>query len=97
MAKVIVKGFLSIREAMGGLVQVEMEPQPPRVSRLLDMLAERFGPRLAEEIYLPGGQEVRPHLQVLVNGHHFRSQPGGLEHGLQDGDQVVIFPPITGG
>lgn len=97
MPKVTVKGFLAIKEAMDGLAQVEMQPQPPSLSRLLAQLAERFGPSMTEEIYLPGGQQARPHLQVLINGIHYRNLPGGLEHELQDGDLVVIFPPITGG
>ena len=58
---------------------------PLTVARLLDSLRERGGAFRAE---LAAGRAVR----VAIN--HAVAQPDDV---LSDGDEVALFPPVTGG
>ena len=58
---------------------------PPTVAKLLDTLRERGGPFRSE---LGAGRAVR----VAVN--HAVARPDDVVH---DGDEVALFPPVTGG
>jgi molybdopterin synthase sulfur carrier subunit len=40
--------------------------------------------------------EVRPYITILVNGENIRDLEA-LATSLSDGDEVAIFPPVSGG
>jgi molybdopterin synthase sulfur carrier subunit len=42
------------------------------------------------------GNELRPHVRVLVNGHDCELAQG-LETTVSEDDQIAVFPPIAGG
>ncbi len=65
--------------------EVPMPPDVRDVAGLLDWLRAR-GPRYAEALQ---NQAV---VRVAVNHDYV-----GLGHPVQDGDEVAIFPPVTGG
>ena len=74
-----------LREALGrGAEQVEL-PADSSVATLLDALRGRGGPWAAE---LAAGRAVR----VAVNQE--MTDPAAT---LRDGDEVALFPPVTGG
>ena len=56
-----------------------------RVDQLVDWLASR-GPGYAAALAEPGS------VRVAVNQEHV-----GLGHPVRDGDEVALFPPVTGG
>ena len=62
---------------------------------VVDALAQRHGPRVAEE--LRGASGLREGLSLLVNGRNALSLPDRFETRLQDGDEVVITVQVTGG
>jgi molybdopterin synthase sulfur carrier subunit len=65
--------------------ELELPPQVNDVNALLQWLKSR-GPGYAEALKDP--QTVR----VAVNQDYV-----GPEHAIRDGDEVAIFPPVTGG
>lgn len=74
-----------LREALGrGSEQVDL-PDASSVATLLDALRGRGGPWAAE---LAAGRAVR----VAVNQE--MTDPAAT---LRDGDEVALFPPVTGG
>lgn len=64
---------------------IDPPPQVATVEALLDWLRSR-GPNFAEAL------KNLDIVRVAVNQRHV-----GREHGLQPGDEVAIFPPVTGG
>ena len=56
-----------------------------RVDQLVDWLASR-GPGYAAALAERGS------VRVAVNQEHV-----GLDHPVRDGDEVALFPPVTGG
>jgi sulfur-carrier protein len=65
--------------------EIDLPPQVEDVAGLLDWLKGR-GPRHAEAL---GNPAV---VRVAVNQEYV-----GPEHKLRDGDEVAVFPPVTGG
>ena len=93
--KVKVRTFLTMKEATRGRSSVEVEIDGGTILSLLQDLGDRFGEDFTSRIFEQGGlsQEVL----VLVNGRNIFSLQDGLETSLGEGDEVAIFPPITGG
>jgi molybdopterin synthase sulfur carrier subunit len=91
MARVIVKMFATVREAAGtDSVQVEAE----NVLELLETLKSMFGVRFSRTVSDLGSDQDR--IVILINGRN----PGralALSRDLSEGDEVAIFPPVSGG
>ena len=65
--------------------EIDLPPQVHDVDGLLDWLRAR-GPGYAEALRNPAV------VRVAVNHEYV-----GLEHPLENGDEVAVFPPVTGG
>lgn len=79
---VSVKFFASYKELLGeDQILLEFD-QPLTVGDLLDILKERY-PALASQGYMP---------LTACNLKHVSKR-----HSLADGDEVAIFPPVSGG
>jgi molybdopterin synthase sulfur carrier subunit len=91
MARVTVKMFATVREAAGASsVQLEVKD----TAELLAVLKETYGPHLSEII--DGYLSDPDRLVLLINGRN----PGRslvLSEDLSSGDEVAIFPPVSGG
>jgi len=91
---ITVKFFYNFREATGK-DRIEIAGTKD-VRSLLNKLVERFGQKLAEQLYEPDREKLRNTVNILVNGHGIMT-PHGLGTRLNDGDVVAIFPPVCGG
>ncbi len=80
--EVLVKFFAMARQAVG---QKDMEIQVERRTKVEDLLE-----RLIQEN--PELEEMRDILLVSVN-----KERADMEHPLEEGDEVAIMPPVTGG
>ena len=89
---ITVKFFANFREAVGvGKIEVK---EAKDVSALFQELIAKFGHKLSEQLY--EGKSLRDTVIVLVNGKTI-SLLDGLCTKLNDGDEVAIFPPVSGG
>jgi MoaD family protein len=88
--RIKVRGYLTLRDAVGGRPDRVIEADRLTVGGLIERLAAEFGGRFAEAA--AGGALI-----VLVNGRHCSHLPDGLETELADGDEVAVFPPVAGG
>jgi sulfur-carrier protein len=91
MARVSVRLFASVREAAG---RSDCEIDASNLSALIESMTSRFGPALAKILV---GREADPEsVVILVNGMNIGRTPTGTVH-LSEGDEVAIFPPVSGG
>ena len=78
-----------------GLAYEHLElPEGTDVSSAIRRLADRHGPGFAEMLLSPSGG-LASHLVVFVNQQLV--SPGRYAHSLGDGDELKLFPAISGG
>jgi len=92
-----VKGFLTIQKAMGDQPVVAVERESVTLRALLGELCSRYGKAFSDLIFDPETNQVMDHNQILINGTHYRFFPDGMDTGLNDGDTVLLIPPVAGG
>lgn len=91
MARVSVKLFATVREAAG---VAECEVAASNLDELFDALGGTLGRGVADII--ARAEHDPDSLVVLLNGRNV--VPGSSERTkLADGDEVSIFPPVSGG
>jgi len=96
MIKVKVHSILGIKRVIGQREVEIMLPEGSRLSDLIDRMAETWGEKLSTLLFEPGCKKLYPHIRLVVNGRDiaFLNQ---METVLQDGDEVLLFPPVSGG
>ncbi len=96
MIKVRVHTILMLQEVIGQR-EVELDlPQGTNLKGLLSHMVGVWGERLSGHLFKTGTEELLPRIRVMVNGRDMQFVQG-LETVLQDGDQVHLFPPVSGG
>lgn len=91
MARVRVRMFATVREAADA---AEAELEASSLRDLIEALGTAFGPEMKRVLSRKIDDEDS--LVVLVNGRNVL--PGRYSDlRLQDGDEVAIFPPVSGG
>jgi len=87
--------YRNILRQRAGMDHENLElPNGVDVSIAVRRLAGRHGPGLAEMLLSPAG-EVSHHLVIFVNRQ--RVLPGQHSVSLAGGDEIVLFPTISGG
>ena len=90
--KVTVKYFAYLRDIFRGREeQIELQRESS-VGDLLSLLCN--SPLRREQIF--DGAALKPRMMVLKNGNHVKHL-GGLDTRLEDGDTIVLIPPVGGG
>lgn len=79
----------------GSTISIEL-PDESTVWDLLDVLFERFGEEMKNEVMEEGGLDLAPYYKVLINGRNSKLMEY-LETVLEDGQVVHVMPPIAGG
>jgi molybdopterin synthase sulfur carrier subunit len=90
MTTVTVKLFANLREQAG---KAKIEINGSDLREVLNLLAEKHE-GLGELIFDNGG--FHPFIHVMVNGISVRDKDG-LDTRLSDGDEIALFPPVSGG
>ena len=90
MAKVTVKLFANLRE-QAGKTNIEIDGNDLR--EVLNSLIEKYN-GLGELIF--NNEEFHPFIHVLVNGISVKDKDG-LDTMLSTGDEIALFPPVSGG
>ncbi|MGQ9587905.1 MAG: MoaD/ThiS family protein [Thermoplasmata archaeon] len=91
MAKVTVKMFATVREA-AGVSECTIEAKD--IADLLTRLSAKFGRKLGSALGYGKGQTDR--IVIMHNGRNIGRQATRSVK-LADGDEVAIFPPVSGG
>jgi len=94
--RVKVHTILGLKEILGGR-EIEITlPRGSALKALLSHMVERWGERLSSRLFEPGSSSLIPRIRVMVNGRDI-GFIGGMETALQEGDEILICPPVAGG
>jgi molybdopterin synthase sulfur carrier subunit len=89
------KLFADLAESAGDReVDVAVEPGST-VGDALDALFENR-PALADRVLDEDG-DIRESVNLLRNGRNVRTAEEGLDTELSEGDELALFPPVSGG
>ena len=96
MIKVRVTTILALKKILGqGEVEVSL-PAGSTVKDLLRWMIERWGGELASRLLDPGSDSPLPHVRFMVNGRSIEFLKG-LDTVLQEGDEFLMLPLVSGG
>lgn len=84
--------FANYRE-IAGSKDVIIDSRPATVQDVVDDLTGQF-PGLIPLLYLDG--ELKKYVNILVDGVSIK-ETGGLITPVKDGNEIKIFPPVSGG
>lgn len=70
-------------------------PEGGTVGDALDALVDAH-PALGERVLADDGS-LHAHVNVLVNGENVRVEGEGLDTPVESGDELAMFPPVSGG
>jgi sulfur-carrier protein len=94
--KITIHTILEIRQALGQkLIEVDL-PKDSTVEDLLAHMKKRWGEKLNSRLFHPDDGKVLEHLQIMVNGRTIRFLKG-MNTLLEEGDEVLIMPLVSGG
>ena len=89
------KLFADLADAAGGKsIAVDVDPGVT-VDDALEALFEKH-PELEDRVLDDDGS-VRQHINVLHNGSNVFTDGRGLDTELEPGDELALFPPVSGG
>ena len=96
MIRVKIRTILGIKDIVG---QRELEVSLPRGSNLAALFSwmiETWGESLSARLFHPDSLNPLPHIRLVVNGQDIGFLDG-MDTVLQDGDEILIIPPVAGG
>ena len=96
MIKVKVRTILDIKKIIGsGEVEFSV-PEESTLEELLATMAKRWGKKLSSRLFEPNSVSPLPYIRLMVNGRDIAFL-NRLETQLQEGDEILILPPVAGG
>ena len=96
MITVSLKTILALKKIIGGGQMDIVIADGATVQDLVDTMVKRWGEKIARELYDLDGTKVSSQYRLMVNGQDL-SALNGLSTRLNDNDEIIIFPIITGG
>ncbi|WP_419662870.1 ThiS-like protein [Desulfosarcina variabilis str. Montpellier] len=94
--QVQIRTSMMFREIFGNWRFSVTLPDKSTFGRLLERLVDTYGSELTPHLFEPDGTTLLSHVMFMVNGRNIRF----LNHRqtiLEDGDEVLILPPVGGG
>lgn len=90
--KLKVKLFANFREVTKNK-EVEVNVKGSTVRDVVSALVHDY-PKL--EPLMLTGQDIKPYVNILLNGRSVRDQ-GGFASKVKESDDIAVFPPVSGG
>jgi molybdopterin synthase sulfur carrier subunit len=91
-----IRTILTLKKILGkGEVEITV-PDRSTLGDLLKIMANRWGYELASHLFESKSTSVLPSIRLMVNGRDIAFL-NRMETVLQNGDEVLILPPISGG
>lgn len=96
MIKVKIHTILNLKKVIGNAEMEMLAPDRGTLRDLLEIMINRWGDELGSLLYGPDGTELLPYIRLMVNGQDINFLEG-METVLQNGDEILILPPVAGG
>ncbi len=91
-----IQTILDLKRILGKR-EVEISiPKESTLEALLVTMVDTWGDELASHLFEPNTTTPLPHIRLMVNGQDIAFL-NGMETLLQDGDEILILPPVGGG
>jgi len=91
-----VRTIVTLKKILGkGEVELSV-PERSTLGELLTTMVNRWGDELASHLFEPKSTSVLPYIRLMVNGRDIAFL-NRMETVLENGDEVLILPPISGG
>ena len=91
-----VRTILALKKILGsGEVELSF-PEGSSLGEVIATLVNGWGDELACQLYEPNSKKLRPYIRLMVNGRDIAFL-NRMETVLQNGDEVLILPPVSGG
>jgi molybdopterin synthase sulfur carrier subunit len=91
-----VRTILDFKRILGKReVQISV-PEQSTLQELLLKMVDSWGDELESHLFKPNSTTTLPHIRLMVNGQDIAFL-NGTETVLQDGDEILILPPVGGG
>ena len=89
-------GIETVKEVLGqGSIEFTV-PKGSTVRKTLLSMSKKWGEKLSSLIFNPDGS-LLPYIRVMVNGQDLEFLENKIETALQEGDEILILPPVAGG
>ena len=96
MIQVKVHTILNLKKILGrGDIDITMK-KGSTVKDLLITMVETYGESLSAQLFESGG-DLFPYIRLMVNGRDIAFLENKMETALQEGDEILILPPVGGG
>jgi sulfur-carrier protein len=96
MINVKIRTILTLKKAMGSGETDMSFPEGSTLAELIKILVNKWGDDLASQLCEPDSERVLPYIRLMVNGRDIAFL-NRMETVLQDGDEILILPPVSGG
>ena len=96
MVQVKVHTILNLKKILGrGDIDLTMK-KGSTVKDVLITMVETYGEPLTAQLFDSGG-DLFPYIRLMVNGCDIAFLENKMETALQEGDEILILPPVGGG
>ena len=96
MIQVKVHTILNLKKILGrGDIDLTMK-KGSTVKDVLITMVETYGEPLNAQLFDSGG-DLFPYIRLMVNGRDIAFLENKMETALQEGDEILILPPVGGG
>jgi len=91
-----IRTILDLKKVIGSREVTLLIPPATNLKALLRIMVKRWGKELAMRLCEPDSITPLPYIRLMVNGRDIAFL-NRLETELQEGDEVLILPPVSGG
>jgi molybdopterin synthase sulfur carrier subunit len=94
--RVKVYTILALKKILGEREFEVSVPPGSTVKDLITWMINKWGDKLSSHLFQPESDRLLPHIRFMVNGRGIEFL-NGMETVLQDGDEFLMLPLLTGG
>jgi molybdopterin synthase sulfur carrier subunit len=91
-----VRTILDLKKIIGSGEVVLSVPEQSTLQKLLATMAKRWGEELSPRLFESNSVSALPYIRLMINGQDIAFL-NRLETELQEGDEILILPPVAGG